>query len=312
MFRRFLAAAVVLAACCSRVFAQYDVAFSHYFDMEPAYNAAAVGKESRLNIDAVYAIGMAGYENNPQTMYAAVDVPFLFLKSYHGAGIQFMNDQIGLFTHQKLSIQYAYKHKLFGGTISVGVSVGVLSENFDGSDLDLEDSSDPAFSSSELDGNAFDLGAGLYYMRGPWYVGVSAQHLTSPLVELGETNEIQIDPTYYFTAGYNIKLRSPFLTIKPSVLFQTDWVDWRADITGRLVYEHEQRMMYGGVTYSPEKSVTFLVGGKVHGVVLGYSYELYTSGISAVNGSHELFVGYQMDINLIKKGKNKHKSVRIL
>lgn len=312
MFRRFLAAAVVLAACCSRVFAQYDVAFSHYFDMEPAYNAAAVGKESRLNIDAVYAIGMAGYENNPQTMYAAVDVPFLFLKSYHGAGIQFMNDQIGLFTHQKLSIQYAYKHKLFGGTISVGVSVGVLSENFDGSDLDLEDSSDPAFSSSELDGNAFDLGAGLYYMRGPWYVGVSAQHLTSPLVELGETNEIQIDPTYYFTAGYNIKLRSPFLTIKPSVLFQTDWVDRRADITGRLVYEHEQRMMYGGVTYSPEKSVTFLVGGKVHGVVLGYSYELYTSGISAVNGSHELFVGYQMDINLIKKGKNKHKSVRIL
>lgn len=312
MFRRFLAAAAVLAACCSRVFAQYDVAFSHYFDMEPAYNAAAVGKESRLNIDAVYAIGMAGYENNPQTMYAAVDVPFLFLKSYHGAGIQFMNDQIGLFTHQKLSIQYAYKHKLFGGTISVGVSVGVLSENFDGSDLDLEDSSDPAFSSSELDGNAFDLGAGLYYMRGPWYVGVSAQHLTSPLVELGETNEIQIDPTYYFTAGYNIKLRSPFLTIKPSVLFQTDWVDRRADITGRLVYEHEQRMMYGGVTYSPEKSVTFLVGGKVHGVVLGYSYELYTSGISAVNGSHELFVGYQMDINLIKKGKNKHKSVRIL
>lgn len=280
--------------------------------MEPAYNAAAVGKESRLNIDAVYAIGMAGYENNPQTMYAAVDVPFLFLKSYHGAGIQFMNDQIGLFTHQKLSIQYAYKHKLFGGTISVGVSVGVLSENFDGSDLDLEDSSDPAFSSSELDGNAFDLGVGLYYIRGPWYVGVSAQHLTSPLVELGETNEIQIDPTYYFTAGYNIKLRSPFLTIKPSVLFQTDWVDRRADITGRLVYEHEQRMMYGGVTYSPEKSVTFLVGGKVHGVVLGYSYELYTSGISAVNGSHELFVGYQMDINLIKKGKNKHKSVRIL
>lgn len=302
------------AACllCCRAFAQYDVAFSHYFDMEPAYNAAAVGKLSQLNIDVAYAIGMAGYENNPQTMYAAADLPFVFLKSYHGAGIQFMNDRIGLFTHQRLSIQYAYKHQLFGGTISAGVSVGVLSESFDGSDLDLEDASDPAFSSSELDGNTFDMGVGIYYLRDPWYVGLSMQHVTSPLVELGETNEIQIDPTYYFTAGYNIKLRSPFLTIKPSLLFQTDGVDWRADITGRLVYEHEERMMYGGVTYSPDKSVTFLIGGNVHGVTLAYSYELYTSGISAVNGSHELFVGYQMDINLAKKGKNKHKSVRIL
>ena len=28
--------------------------------------------------------------------------------------------------------------------------------------------------------------------------------------------------------------------------------------------------------------------------------------------SHELFVGYKTNLNLYKKGKNKHKSVRIL
>ena len=55
-----------------------------------------------------------------------------------------------------------------------------------------------------------------------------------------------------------------------------------------------------------------LVGGSFHGIVLGYSYEFYTSGLNPGNGSHELFVGYQQDINLVKKGKNKHKSVRIL
>jgi len=58
--------------------------------------------------------------------------------------------------------------------------------------------------------------------------------------------------------------------------------------------------------------VTELVGGMFHGINLGYSYEIYTSAISPGNGSHELFVGYQIDINLIKKGKNLHKSVRIL
>ena len=45
---------------------------------------------------------------------------------------------------------------------------------------------------------------------------------------------------------------------------------------------------------------------------LGYSYEIYTSAISAKNGSHELFVGYQTELNLYKKGRNLHKTVRLL
>ena len=312
MSKRSIITIALLVPALSKALAQYDVSFSHYFDMEPEFNAAAVGKNQVLNITADYQIGMAGFENNPKTMYAAADIPFYFLKTYHGAGLQFVNDQIGLFTHQRISLQYAFKYKLFGGVISAGVNLGLIIENFDGSEVEVEDSTDPALSTSEIDGNGFDVGAGLYYTHGPWYVGLSALHLNSPLVELGETNEIQIDPTYYLTAGYNIRLRNPFLTIKPSVLVQTDLVDYRADITCRLVYTNEKQLLFGGVGYSPSKSVTVLVGGKFHGVTLSYSYEMYTSAISMSNGSHELFANYQMDINLMKKGKNKHKSVRIL
>ena len=292
--------------------AQYDVSFSHYFDLEPSYNAAAVGKQSKLNVAAAYAMDLAGFKRNPQTMYVGADLPFYFLKSYHGAGIQLMNDKLGLFTHQRLALQYAFKVKLFGGTLSTGVSAGLLSESFDGTKVDLEDSSDPAFSSSKLDGNSIDLGAGLYYTRGPLYVGLSAQHLNSPLIKLGETNELKVDATYYLTGGYDIRLRNPYLTIKPSFLVRTDGVAWRGDITGRLVYTNDQKMMYVGASYSPTNSVTALIGGKVHGVILGYSYEMYTSAINPGNGSHELFVGYQVDLNLVKKRKNRHKSVRIL
>jgi len=292
--------------------AQYDPSFSHYFDMEPSFNAAAVGKESKLNISAAYAMQMAGFENNPNTMYASADMPFYFLKSFHGAGLQFMNDQIGLFQHQRIEAQYACKFNLFGGQMSIGVQAGLLSESFDGSDLDVKDPGDPAFSSSEVSGHQLDLGAGLYYKRGPLYVGASVQHVNAPLVELGETNELQIDRTYYFTAGYNIRLRNPFLTIKPSVFVRTDLAGYRADVTGRLVYTHEKKMMYAGLNYSPTNSVSLLIGGTIQGIMLGYSYEYYTGGISFINGSHELYIGYQMDINLVKKGKNKHQSVRIL
>jgi len=93
---------------------------------------------------------------------------------------------------------------------------------------------------------------------------------------------------------------------------RSDLVAWRGDVTGRLTYRHEKKMLYLGASYSPGTSVTALVGGSFHGIVLGYSYEFYTSGISLINGSHELFVSYQQDINLVKKGKNRHQSVRIL
>jgi len=292
--------------------AQYDVSLSHYFDMEPAYNAAAVGKQSKLNITAAYAMDLAGFENNPRTMYAAADIPFVFLKQYHGGGVQFMNEQIGLFTHQRLALQYAYKHRLFGGTISVGASIGLINESFDGTKLDVEDTNDPALSTSKIDGNGLDVGLGLYYRHRDWYLGVSAQHLNAPLITLGETNELQIDATYYLTAGYNIRLRNPFITIQPTVLMRTDGVAWRGDITGRLVYTNDKKTMYCGLGCSPTNSVSFYIGGSIHGIMLGYSYELYTSAISPGNGSHELCVSYQVDINLAKKGKNKHKSVRIL
>lgn len=292
--------------------AQYDVSFSHYFDMEPSFNAASVGKQAKLNIAAAYAIQFAGFKHNPNTMYAGADMPFVFLKTMHGAGIQFMNDKIGLFTHQRLALQYAFKLKLFGGWLSTGVSAGLLSESFDGSKADLDDSNDPAFSSSKTDGNSLDLGVGLYYTHKNWYAGISAQHINSPLVKLGETNELQVDATYYLTGGCNIRLRNPFLTIKPSFLVRTDGVAYRGDITGRLVYANDRKMMYLGASYSPTNSVTVLLGGNVHGIVMGYSYEIYTSAINPGNGSHELFIGYQMDLNLQKKGRNLHKSVRTL
>jgi hypothetical protein len=70
--------------------------------------------------------------------------------------------------------------------------------------------------------------------------------------------------------------------------------------------------MYVGLGYSPTNSATVYLGGKFHGVMVGYSYEIYTSAIPVGNGSHELTVTYQTDVNLFKKGRNKHQSVRLL
>ena len=164
MLRRYALLSMLLSAL-SVVRAQYDPSFIHYWAMETSFNPAAAGKDPMLNVTGTYNMSMTGFENNPKTMYIAADMPFYALKSYHGVGAQIVNDEIGLFSHKKLNIQYAYRFRMFGGMFSVGVQGGLLSENFDGSKVDLpeEGVTDEAFSKAEVTGTGFDLCAGLYY-----------------------------------------------------------------------------------------------------------------------------------------------------
>ena len=291
--------------------AQQDVSFAHYWALESSFNPAAIGKTSLINVTGAYAMSMAGFENNPKTMYVAGDMPFYFMNGYHGVGLQLMSDDIGLFKHQHLTAQYAYKLSLLGGTLSIGLQASMLSEKFKGSELDLRED-DPALEKTDVTGTALDLAAGLYFQHRNWYAGLSVQHAMEPSVDLGEKAIIDVARTYYFTGGYNIRLHNPFFTIHPSVLARTDGVGYRVDVTARVKYSYEKRLLYAGVAYSPTNSVTALIGGNFHGISIGYSYEAYTSALSFKHGSHELFVGYQTELDLIKKERNKHQSVRIL
>ena len=95
-------------------------------------------------------------------------------------------------------------------------------------------------------------------------------------------------------------------------MVMTDLDNWREDIQCKLQYEYEGRSFFIGAGYSYDVSASVLLGGNFHGVSLCYSYQMYTSGINMVNGTHELTLGYQTDLDLFKKGRNKHKSVRFL
>ena len=200
MFRQiYILLLLVLAVVTAS--AQQDVSFSHYWAMEPSFNPAAVGKEDKLNIAGGYALQLAGFEHNPRTMYAAADMPVYAMNSYHGVGVQFMNDAIGLFTHKRFGLLYAYQPRLWGGRLSVGIQATMLTETFDGSKLDVIDTGDQALPTTSVNGTALDLNAGIYYMHRRWYAGVSVTHLNAPVVELGEKNELDVSSTYYLTGG---------------------------------------------------------------------------------------------------------------
>ena len=306
---------VVAVLMTTRVSAQYDAAFTNFWALQTYFNPAASGLDGQLNVQGAYSMQLVGFENAPATMLATADLPLFFLSPRHGVGVGFMNDKIGLFANKKLYLQYAYHQPLWGGKLSIGARVGFLNETFDGTKLDVIDSNDPAFATSEVNGTGLDVDAGLRYSyKKLWYAGLSTMHLTGPTIKLGDdkTHETSVSRLYYLTGGYNLRFKRPEYVLYTSAILRTDLQAWRGDIAARLAYNGEKIHLYAGLSYSPTISVGVLLGTTFHGLQIGYAYEIYTGGIGALNGTHELVLGYQMDLNLFKKGKNMHKSVRIL
>lgn len=296
----------------NRVQAQQDVAFLHYWRMETQWNPAAVGQSPQLSIQGAMQTHAMGYEQAGNTMWAGADMAFALGRTYHGVGAMFLNDNIGLFSHKRFSLQYAYHQPWRGGTIALGLQADMLQEGIDGSKADLGDKNDPAFPTAQVNGSAFDLSVGSYYQRKGFRLSAAYHHLASPTVRLGETHELPIRGVLNVGTQYNIRTSSPLFTITPSAMLRSDFTDYRVDLTLRGQYKFENRLIFAGINYAPQRSVGLFVGGTLQGIDISYGYEANTSGLGLGAGQHEIVIAYRLPIDLGKKQRNMHKSVRWL
>ena len=296
--------------------AQFDAHFTHFREVESFYNPAAMNRNTMANVTGSLSMQMTGYTNAPVTMFLGGNTALPFDRMKHSAGVILLNETIGLFTNRRLLFNYAYKIGIKKGWMNIGIQGGVMSEQFNSGKLKIETQNDPAFPSSEERGTVGDLGVGVLYVRGDWYVGASAQHLNFPHVEFGQTSgqtaEMDISPTLYLTGGCNIALRNPLLQVQPAILVESDLKFFRTDISVKGSYTYDSALFYLGATYSPGISVTAMAGGKYKNVLIGYAYEFFTNGVGYLNGSHDLMVSWQTEVDFFKRGKNAHKSVRYL
>lgn len=293
--------------------AQQDPAFVQYWSLESQYNPAAVGKWDQLNIVAGLQTHAMGFDDAGMTLYAGADCAFRLGKTRHGVGASFQTDNIGLFSHKKVSVQYAYQLQ-FGKhhRLSIGAEADLLQEGLDLSKADVEDGGDPVFSGGEVNGSRIDASAGIYYQWKDLSAGISVAHITAPTVELGDKNEIHVKRHYYANAAYVIHTRNPYFKIVPSAIFRTDFTQYRGDVTARFIFERDKNSFDFGLNYAPRHSVALFLGCVFHGVNLRYSYEANIRGMGLGAGQHEVTLGYQLPLNLQKKGRNLHRSVRWL
>lgn len=305
--------------------AQVDAQFSQYFEVPAYYNAGAIGMSDYIRIRGGSRLQWVGIPKAPKTFLAAADMPLKLFGKRFGVGLVMQQESMGLYKNMSLGAQMGYKIKLLGGTLSVGLQLGFVDEGFKGTDVflpdddDYHEGNDDAIPTTDIHGTAFDLGLGAFYSHKYFWAGASVTHLTSPTItmnaESGEGGEeknyeFQVGRILYFMAGSNIPLKNTLFEIMPSVMVKSDLTFTTAEITGRVRYN---KFLSAGLGYRYNDAVTIMVGAEYKNFFLGYSYDYHTSEISkASSGSHEIFAGYSLKLDLSEKNKNKHKSIRIM
>ena len=302
--------------------AQIDAQFTQYFEVPAYYNAAAIGNTDYLRIRGGSRLQWVGIPKAPKTFIVAADMPLKFLNKRFGVGLIMQQESLGLYKNMSLGAQAGYKLRLLKGELTIGVQIGFINESFSGTEVILPDDdeyhqgTDDAIPTSDITGNAFDLGLGLFYTHRLFWAGISATHLTSPTITMStdgteaKNYEFEAGRVLYFMAGSNIPIKNTLFEVQPSMMVKTDFTFTQAEITGRVRYN---KFLTFGVGYRLDDAVSALVSAEYKNFFLGYSYDYPISDISkASSGSHEIFAGYRLKLDLSEKNRNKHKSIRIM
>ncbi|MDE6927697.1 MAG: PorP/SprF family type IX secretion system membrane protein [Muribaculaceae bacterium] len=310
--------------------AQTDAQLSQYYEVPSFYNPAAVGRTDFIRIRGGARLQWMGIERAPKTFVAVADMPMKLFGKRIGLGVAIDQETAGLYSTLNASAQLAYKINKLGGTWTAGVQIGLLDQGFKGSEVDMPDdddyheSNDDALPRTDVHGSTVDFSAGIWYDHRLFYAGISCSHLSAPTVKLNADSDNGSDATtgteqyfefgskrtLYFIAGGNIQLKNTLFDILPSVLVKSDFAFTTAEINARVRYN---KFLTFGVGYRWNDAVIATIAAEYKNFFIGYSYDYATTAIAkASSGSHEVFAGYSLKLNLGDKNRNKHKSIRYM
>lgn len=320
--KKIVAAGILLAVASTDAKAQVDAGFTQYFEVPSYYNPAAIGLTDYLRIRGGSRLQWMGIPKAPKTFLANADMPVKLFGKRIGVGLVMQQESMGLYNNLTLGAMGAYKLKLLKGELSVGFRIGLFDESFRGSEVILPDdddyhqSADDAIPTTDVHGTAFDASLGAYYKHPLFWVGISATHINQPTVNMSTDGteakqyEFKAGCSFYFMGGGNIPIKNTLFEVQPSVLVKTDFTFTTAEITARLQYN---RFFYGGLAYRYNDAVALLLGANFKNFFVGYSYDYPISDIAkASTGSHEIWLGYSMKLDLGEKNRHRHKSIRIM
>lgn len=93
-------------------------------------------------------------------------------------------------------------------------------------------------------------------------------------------------------------------------MVKSDFTFTTGEATIRARYN---KFLLFGAGYRWQDAAYVTVGAEIKNFYVGYAFDFPTSVLAGASaGSHEVFLGYSMKLDLSDKNKNRHKSIRIM
>ncbi|HER07634.1 MAG TPA: type IX secretion system membrane protein PorP/SprF [Bacteroides sp.] len=206
-----------------------------------------------------------------------------------GLGAYIINDSNAKLARTGISFTYAYHIFMKNTQLSFGLAARLFQYRLYSETLTFGESGDPVLSSG-FNSVAYspDADFGVFYRGFGYFAGFSVSNLLQTAILIGahELPEFKTYRHYWLMGGYSIPLSSEF-ELEPGFLLKTS-ENWnpQGDFSLKLYYEDQ---FWGGFSYRTNKSLIALVGIRIEGLYIGYSFDWALSEIGHFNyGSHEL------------------------
>ncbi len=197
-------------------FAQQDPLYSQYVLNPLLINPAYAGLNNNFNAMVGYRTQWTGFEGQPTTFNASAHSSLINNKV--GAGILFVNDQIGNIKNTETNLSFAYKLNLKETTFSFGMQAGFQSYRSDYSGLTILDPNDNAFAGGER-GTRLNIGAGVILKSEKYFIGLSVPRLLPSTFKNGG-QQFELYNQHYYLFGAYILYLNEHIRVKPTALLR--------------------------------------------------------------------------------------------
>jgi len=303
----------------SLVFAQQDIALTHFSYNKMGFNPGATGIDEGLCFSTVMRNQWDKVNGAPNSVAfnGEMNLPSFGMNYNAGVGLNLTHDAIGFNRQTNVSLGYSHHFQVGNGLLGVGLTLGMVNFGLNPTWVPpqtLNDNVLPISSSVA----SFDANLGLFYKTQDWYAGVSATHIPGSAlgVKTGATSNPQTttyDMAQHFFAmgGYTFRNVAGG-DIDVQGLMQTEFKYYSFNLNARYIWRNK---FYGGLAFrtsdaiSPMLGVKFVDGGNPRGKWTGwagYSYDANIGTISKIsNGTHEIALKFCY-IPIIPITKSKH------
>ncbi|WP_298782465.1 type IX secretion system membrane protein PorP/SprF [uncultured Polaribacter sp.] len=273
-------------------FSQQDPQYTQYMYNTMSVNPAYAGSRGHTTINALGRTQWVGFDGAPETQTFSYDTPLGY--SQLGLGINLVNDKLGPSNETYIDANMSYSIRTDEeGNLAFGLKMGASLFNIDWN-KGIFKSAEARFNTNINNRILPTLGAGIYFYKPKWYVGLSVPNFIRVDYYDDHIESVAIEElSFFLITGYVFDL-SDDIKFKPAALLKgVKGAPLSLDVSANLLFNEKFR---AGLSWRWDDSISALLGFQVNEALhIGYAYDLTTSNYSNYNfGTHEVMLRYEI------------------